>query len=189
MVDNPDPSMQRDFCTTLGIAVITWNAVEMQMRRLLAQLSNPSNRVAALIAHLGNVALADALKAVAHEWPEDLQKHLNHCAALFDRERAYRNHYVHSPINLIRGKPAVSTKAITSKGGALRIHEGEVDILDITSLLVRLNDLHRYIQALGQVVVNEPSATPLASIEKPPLPDELKLPRQHLVARKPASPA
>src|SRR5215212_3039305 len=89
------------FCAALGGVVIFWNHVEQAMRTLLQRatvLVSMEHRLMVLISSLGNVALAEAMKAIADDHAEDRADHLRHCATLFDAERVYRNYYVHNPL-------------------------------------------------------------------------------------------
>jgi hypothetical protein len=177
------------FCASLGGIVIFWNHVESTMRGLVersVRIGEGQQRVSVLIAHLGNVALVEALNAISDDHHDEIRPHLRHCATLFDSERVYRNYYVHNPITFeTRG---AETKGyahhITAKGGALKAHNGRITTEQLEAFHDRLSALQSYINAL----VNHSCGmlqTPLSSLEMPPLPDKLELHRLRLIERSP----
>lgn len=180
------------FCTALGGIVIFWNHIEMHMRMLVSRatrIGEGSHRVWVLVSGMGNLALAEALEAIADDHRDEISPHLKHCAALFDAERVYRNYYVHNPVSFeTRGD---NTKGIashvTSKGGALRQHLGRITTEQIDAFHDRLSVLQSYISDL---LAHSRGAleTPLSSLEKPPLPDKLELNRLRLIERTPPPP-
>ena len=117
------------FCTSLGMLVIFWNHIEASMRALVqraTRIGEGEDRIAVLVANLGNVGLAEALEAIADDHRPEIKSHLKHCSALYDAERVYRNYYVHNPVTFeTRG---TETKGfahhVTAKGGTLRSHVG-----------------------------------------------------------------
>lgn len=181
---------ERQFCLALGGIVIFWNHVEQSIRTLLQRatiLGSMEHRIMVLTANLGNVALAEAMIAIADDHDEDRAVHLKHCAALFDAERVYRNYYVHNPLTFHTMGAETKSFAmhVTAKGGALKMHRGFITREQLESFHSRLSALQSYIGELIQDSIDLRGGKPLSSLEKPPLPDKLELQRLRLIVRQP----
>jgi hypothetical protein len=174
------------FCTSLGGIVIFWNHIEDTMRGLVHACTGRGHRTTVLVAHLGNVALAEALAAVADDHDAEICAHLKHCSALFDAERIYRNYYVHNPVTF-ETRGAVThgrAKHITAKGGALKMHQGQVSRQQLDEFHDRLSKLQLYLIDLVAAAIGRSDQESLSSLEKPPLPDKLELHRLRLIEQK-----
>ncbi|HVR91172.1 MAG TPA: hypothetical protein VHG29_08790 [Novosphingobium sp.] len=132
--------------------MVFWNHVEQSFRTLLQRathISGPDGRLWSLIAHLTPVQLKDAMIALSVDHAPERELHLKHCAKLFDREREYRNHYVHGPLTFLTTQAASKGLAsgVTVRGGALRVQRTEISA----------NELHEYRDRLGalQVYIGE----------------------------------
>lgn len=179
------------FCASLGGVVIFWNHVEMDMRTLVqraTRIGEGEQRVMVLVANLGNVSLAEALTAVSDDHRDEIKPHLRHCSDLFAAERVYRNYYVHNPTSFITRGADTKGRAnhVTAKGGALKGHASLISAEQLDAFHDRLSALQRYIGALIGHSLGQP--IDLASLEKPPLPDKLEVPRQRLIAPTPPPP-
>ena len=182
------------FCQILGAVVIAWNHVEMSFRTLLHYAARgeagPSigERIDVLLAHMGNFSMAEAMQAIAEDFDPPASEHLIHCAALFDALRLYRNYYVHAAITFATTTDESHTVAImqqmTAKGGALKLHQGTVKRPEVEAFQERLFTLQSYVGSVLTGLIGLPNATPLASLEKPPLPDKLELRRLRLIELK-----
>lgn len=180
------------FCQNLGGVTIFWNHVEASMRLLVHYAARDGatraigHKLDVLISNLGNVALADGLTAMADEFNEPMKGHMTHCAKLFDSERIYRNHYVHTPITFhTRGdQTAAFAQQISAKGGALRLYQGQVECDELIAFHDRLAALNTYICALISELIDLPNRMLFASLERPPLPDKLELKRLRLIEHK-----
>ena len=182
---------EKRFCEKLGAIVIFWNHIESSFQSLVhfaargEDGSNITHRLDVLVAHLGNVALAEAMQAISEDHEDELGGHLKHAADLFDALRVYRNYYVHGPITFASTETdtAAMMQQLTAKGGSLRLHQGHVARPQLEDFMERLSALMRYLTALTLHMLELPT-TPLASLEKPPLPDKLELRRLRLIERK-----
>jgi hypothetical protein len=180
------------FCASLGGVVVFWNHVESTFRLLLHFVARGprglaiAHRLDVLIANLGNVSLAEALKAIADDCEAELRDHLQHCAALFDALRIYRNYYVHGPITFhsTQDTTAAFVQQMTAKGGALKLHQGSVSTVQLDSFNDELSGLLMYTSHLISEVTQFEKRPPLALLEKPPLPDKLELRRLRLIELK-----
>ena len=95
---------EKELCQALGEVVVFWNHVEQSFRILLhraTHIAGPDGRIWSLVAHLTPVQLKDAMIALSADHAAERKEHLIHCAKLFDREREYRNHYVHGPLTFL----------------------------------------------------------------------------------------
>jgi len=137
---------ERKFCATLGELVVRWNDLEALLQLFLYKTTDARGyRVDVLIANLGNVALTDSIKAIADDYEESLRSHFKHCATYFDVLRTYRNHYVHGPIAFAsQGTPPKLigfTQSQSSKGGVLRLHQGQITIEQLEEFIVWIASL------------------------------------------------
>jgi hypothetical protein len=177
------------FCAALGGVVIFWNHIDWSMRTLLQRatiLGSMNERVMVLVPNLGNVALTEAMTAIADDHEEDRASHLKHCAALFDAERIYRNYYVHNPFTFLSTESDTKSLAmhVTAKGGALKVHRGHVTAAQLETFHDRLSALGMYIGEIIQDSIDSRGGKPLSSLEKPPLPDKLELNRLRLIEQR-----
>ena len=146
-------SHENDLCKALGEVVIFWNHVEQSFRILLQRathISGPDGRIWSLIAHLSPVQLKDSMIALAEDHADERQKHLIHCAKMFDREREYRNHYVHGPLTFLTTESSSKgyVSAISVRGGALKHKRAEIDVEELMKFRDRLGTLQSYIGEL-----------------------------------------
>lgn len=186
----PFTSEELQFCTCLGMVVVAWNHAKSSMRRLVqrsVRIGDSGERIMILVANLGNVSLSEALSAIADDHRDEIKAHLKHCAVLFDAERIYRNYYVHSPVTFATTEDESFSKGvahqISAKGGALRSHTGFVTADDLVAFKDRIASLQNYLSALlSNSMTLQP---PLSSLQMPPLPAKLELPRRNLIEPKP----
>jgi hypothetical protein len=132
-----------EFCRALGEVVVFWNHVEQSFRVLLQRatfLGGPDGRIWGLIAHLTPVQLKDALIAIAADHEPERAAHLRHCATLFDREREYRNHYVHGPLTFATTELASIgvVESVIARGGSLRVQQALISAAELTTYRDRL---------------------------------------------------
>ena len=77
--------------------LLAWHSAESWMHGLLTWQLGRGDKMQALTAHIGNVALTDALRTMAADFSTDvIRPHLIHAAEYLDRLREYRNYYAHS---------------------------------------------------------------------------------------------
>ena len=174
---------EREFCRALGEVVVFWNHVEQSFRVLLHRatfLNGPDGRLWGLIAHLTPVQLKDALIAIAADHAPEREAHLRHCAALFDREREYRNHYVHGPLTFATTdlESIGVVEGVVARGGSLRVQQALVSAAQLTSYRDRLGALQRYIGELLQDSRDLRSGKPLAELEMPDLAPRLSVAKE-----------
>lgn len=170
-------------------AVIVWNCVEQEARRLLV---GPQQRnIAALVAsaHLGNVALTDALRAFAETLEDEVEaSHVAHACEMFERIRAYRNYYVHGLTFLgLQGPELLPTAVVRGMEakGRLALVEADVSVDDIRALWRMCCNAYSYFHALNlrklkladETHDGEPDPWP----KKPPLPTKLQRRRSYLL--------
>ena len=163
---------ENEFCRSLGEVVVFWNHVEQSFRVLLQRatfLGGPDGRIWGLIAHLTPVQLKDAMIAISSDHAPEREAHLRHCAALFDREREYRNHYVHGPLTFLTTEQASEAlvSGVVARGGSLRVQQARVSAAELTAYRDRLGALQRYIGELLQDSRDLREGKPLAELEMP----------------------
>ena len=144
---------ENEICLALSEVVIRWNHIEQSFRMLLQRathLGGSDGRIWSLVAHLTPVQLKDAMIALSEDHAEDRRDHLAHCAKLFDREREYRNHYVHGPLTFLTTDEASSALAssVTARGGNLRWRSAEIGVAELVGYRDRLKVLQGYIGEL-----------------------------------------
>ena len=176
------------FCQALGEVVVFWNHVEQSFRTLLQRathIGGPDGRLWSLIAHLTPVQLKDALLALSEDHEEARREHLRHCAALFDREREYRNHYVHGPVTFLTTDTAsvALASSVAARGGNLQVRRAEVTAAELVAFRDRLGALQDYIGELLRDSANLRGGEPLAKLEKPPIADPPAVPKESWWAR------
>ena len=169
--------------------MVRWNNTEASVRLLLfgaIDPPRPGHRIDVITAHLQNVAVSESLTAVADDHDEPLRAHLKHCAKLFDAYRIYRNHFAHDPIDFAKkedGTFIAFAQTTTSKGGSLRLSQGDVTLSDLLSFRSQLDVFRRYMSGVISHLWGIPGHEPLASLEMPPLPDKLKKHYLNLIER------
>jgi hypothetical protein len=203
--------------TELGRMVTTWNWLESQVRVVLTLLASASEeallrgqnrmdevtaartRARVLTTHLGNVAITDAINALAKGQNALLAGHLTHLSKLFDRLREHRNFYAHgtkgagSNVSL-DGRMETSALAtqVTAKG-TLKVSSLRFGKSDLEVFVRQLGDAGRYSQMIQHAIIN-PNLPPEAyagvfehpsSLQKPPLPDRLLKSHQALIGEPP----
>lgn len=166
--------LENEFCRALGEVVVFWNHVEQSFRVLLQRatfLGGPDGRIWSLIAHLTPVQLKDAMIALSVDHAPEREVHLRHCAALFDREREYRNHYVHGPLTFTTTDQMSKgvIEGVMARGGSLRVQQALVDTAELTAYRGRLASLQRYIGELLQDSRDLREGRGLADLEMPAL--------------------
>ena len=163
---------EAEFCQALGEVVVFWNHVEQSFRTLLQRathLAGPDGRIWSLIAHLTPVQLKDAMIALSSDHAPERGVHLIHCAKLFDREREYRNHYVHGPLTFLTTDSASKglVSGVTARGGALRIQRTEISVLELVEFRNRLGALQIYIGEILEDSRTLRGGKSLAELERP----------------------
>lgn len=163
---------EKDFCQALGEVVVFWNHVEQSFRILLQRathIGGPDGRIWSLIAHLTPVQLKDAMIALSFDHDPERQAHLKHCAALFDREREFRNHYVHGPLTFLTTEQASEAlvSGVVARGGTLRLHQAKVTAAELIAFRDRLGALQTYIGQLLEDSRTLRDGKPLSDLEMP----------------------
>jgi hypothetical protein len=180
----------KQFALAFVDMIITWNCVEAEARNLLLNTSHGGLGIFAAVTSLGNVALSNAILADAEYLDQPASEHLEHFAECMDRQRSYRNHYVHGISLLGRsmdgqnaGAMLISVEAkprlrhIQEAVSRERITEFAAELEELRLYGARLNTKlrHRF-HKLSALVEPEPPTWP----EKPPLPVKLKKTRTRL---------
>jgi len=165
---------ENEFCRALGEVVVFWNHVEQSFRVLLQRatfLGGPDGRIWSLIAHLTPVQLKDALISISSDHAPERGAHLRHCAEIFDREREYRNHYVHGPLTFLTTEQASIgvVEGVIARGGSLRVQQAFISAAELSSYRDRLGVLQRYIGELLEDARNLRGGKPLVELEMPPV--------------------
>lgn len=166
---------EQELCQALGEVVIFWNHVEQSFGWLLQRathLGASEGRLWSLIAQLTPMQLKDAMIAVSADHAPDREAHLRHCGALFNREREYRNHYVHGPITFRTTDKASEAlvSGVVARGGTLRIHGATVSSVELTAFRDRLGKLQAYLAELLEDSRTLRGGKPLSELAMPPLP-------------------
>jgi hypothetical protein len=194
MLDLPHtPENELHFLARLGEMLLAWNSVESWMAGLLTWQIGGGSKMNALTAHIGNVTLTDILRTFAADFSNDIVRpHLVHAAEYFDRLREYRNYYAHGSQMLWpqRGEALAYLHQATAKG-RFALHQTFIAKRHLEFVIAHCETLHDYCSALVTIdddgIVHppprmdrfpEPAAVPPSLLEKPPLPDRLKKPRQ-----------
>ena len=166
---------EKEFCQALGEIVVFWNHVEQSFRTLLQRathISGPDGRLWSLIAHLTPVQLKDAMIALSEDHAPERELHLKHCAKLFDREREYRNHYVHGPLTFLTTDTASKglVSGVTARGGTLRVQRSEISANELFGYRDRLGALQVYIGEILEDSRNFRGGKPLTGLHCPAIP-------------------
>lgn len=163
---------ENEFCQALGEVVVFWNHVEQSFRHLLQRathIGGPDGRIWSLIAHLTPVQLKDAMIAISSDHAPDREMHLKHCAALFDREREFRNHYIHGPLTFLTTEQASEAlvSGVVARGGTLRLHQAKITAAELIAYRDRLGALQNYIGELLADSRTLRDGKPLSDLEMP----------------------
>jgi hypothetical protein len=174
---------EKAFCQALGEIVVFWNHVEQSFKMLLQRgthIGGPDGRLWSLIAHLSPVQLRDAMIALSEDHDEARREHLRHCALLFDREREYRNHYVHGPMTFLTTDEASAAfvSTLSARGGTLRVQRAQVTAAELVTYRDRLGALQVYIGEIIRDSINLRDGAPLGELEKPPIAPPLSVPKE-----------
>lgn len=175
--------LENELCRSLGEVVVFWNHIEQSFKMLLhraTHLGGPDGRLWSLITHLSPVQLRDALIAISEDHEPVRAEHLRHCARVFDREREYRNHYVHGPLTF-RTTDSESSGVISNmaaRGGSLRVQHGSVTAEELREYLNRLGALQSYIGELIQDSINLRGGKSLDDLSKPEIAPQLQVPKE-----------
>jgi hypothetical protein len=140
-----------------------------------------------LTAHMGTVSLCDALRTLSAEFaPTESREHIAHFLELFERLRAYRNHYVHA-IRILGGseiEPIGLAETISAKG-RLMLHQETVTLDDLLSLSANLAQARSYASSiifrLWRAGKDPDAALQSPWPQKPPLLDKLQKPAKPLL--------
>jgi hypothetical protein len=128
------------FLARLGEIVVSWNQLQASLQLMVYRLAG-GHRADILTAHMGAVSLSDGLRTLSTEFgPEELREHIAHFLELFDRLRAYRNHYVHAVLMIGRSdedKPIGFAQTTIAKR-RLMLHQASVTIDELDRLSLRI---------------------------------------------------
>jgi len=170
--------------------LIKWNQAENMLSNLICHLYGLGNHGNILVAHMGNVALKDALTTLSFEFSDDVfRDHITHYLAYFDRVREWRNYYVHGILieAEVAGERGGYIQQMQARG-KLAVTQQFVSVADVN----RVTEMCETLRAYGGWINLEPhrrdptidflkDQPPLASRDKPPLPDRLTKPRAYLL--------
>ena len=185
---NSDDPKRQAFLATLGSLVVCWNHLEASLQSMVYALGGAGSRTDIITAHMGNVALCDALRVLSAEFGDDMLKpHLVHFIELFDRVRTYRNYYVHGVRHLgldQQGAVVGMSQSISAKT-RLILHQETVTEENLKACNLQIEKGRRYADAiisnLWQIDRSLDEEQSLSSLQKPPLPDKLRKPRLPLL--------
>lgn len=177
------------FYAALGEMLIKWNHAESLLRFMVVWLYELGDKGDILTAHMGSRTLSDAMNTLAEEYSDDiLRLHLKHFVSYLDTLRGYRNYYAHG-IAIVgfneKGEP-VGTLQETQARGSLTLTQELVSIEKIEAVTVMCQTAAAYGSAIISEMIHRKKLStaylgpPLASRQKPPLPDQLKKPRTSL---------
>lgn len=173
----------------IGELVSKWNVLEGQVRYtlmfVLERVCPPSPAAQILTAHMGSVALTEALRTAANEFTSDnIRKRLLHSADYIDRLRAYRNFYVHgfTHVGWNRSREPIGFLQSTSAKSRLIEHEDTFLESDVEDLISKIAEIQSFIGQLYSFLRDgeQPRWTSTHGPwrEMPPLPPLLKKPRR-----------
>ena len=185
-----DSEGAQKFALSFVDMIMTWNAVEGEARNLLLSTSKGGLGTFAAVLSLGNVALSNAILAEAEYMDQPDKEHLEHFAECMDRQRIYRNYYVHNLSVLGRtadGKQAGALLTGTEAKPYLRQTQASLSDKRVREFAEELEQLRLYGFRLNQMLRHKfkklaslAESPPPTWPEKPPLPERLRKPRQHL---------
>lgn len=169
--------------------LVKWNQAESMLNNMVCTLFGLGNHGDILVAHMGNVALKDAMATLSFEFSDDvMREHIAHFLDLFDRVREWRNYYVHGIVHacVVDGEAAGFIQMYQARG-KLALTQQAVTACQIRKVAEWCEALRQYggwinLEPIrregGEFLKDEP---PLASRDKPPLPDRLTKPRVNLL--------
>lgn len=167
----------------MGRIVFAWNSLERTLTSLLNVLIGGEHRAIIVTAHMGTNTQLDALKTIANEFlaGEELD-HIMHVAALFERIRERRNHYVHS-FNNISGdfdgtgfaNPMGSLSGWSARG-RLKQHVSRVGAKELADEANTMRGASHYMALVHNHFRYPNNADYRALPEKFPLPDKMTKP-------------
>ena len=165
---------ENEICRGLGEIVIVWNHVEQSFRILLhraTHIAGPDGRLWSLIAHLTPIQLAASMAALSHDHQDERRGHLIHCSKVFDREREYRNYYIHAPRTFwsTDTMSQLVASSLSARGGSLVLKQSQIEAGELSAYLERLSVLQSYIGELLQDSHNLRNGKPLSELSKPPV--------------------
>ena len=178
------PKRRPTIYSALGELAVKWNQVELTARSIIKFYYRLGDYGEILIAHMGNVTLADALNTLSAEFAEPEERpHLAHFIAYADAVRSYRNYYVHGVVQADGGFGNV--QQIQAKG-RLTITTERISVAQVRQVIGMCECAATYggmILALGASRGTPEHAWVLesASLYKPPLPATLRKPRRYLL--------
>jgi len=199
-MSTPDSEAANQLHAAVGEMVLAWNGAEMTLTFILntlcRELSGPPSADSMFIpgiltAHMGNVALANALRTISAEFAEPvLQEHLNHFIEITDRIREYRNYYVHGISDLSVSETDGVVGHLQSDQARGRIVRN-LEFVTIPKLRKTTENclvakqygtriLNHIFTRKEHISLNPVPLPPLTSQDKPPLPDRLLKPRLFL---------
>lgn len=180
---------EAEIYAALGEMLVTWNRTESMVRFIIVWFYGLGDKGDILTAHMGSRTLDDAMNTLAEEFSDnEFKPHLKHFVSYLDTLRAYRNFYAHS-IAIVgfneAGAPIGLAQETQAKGKLLLTQE-HVTAEQIRSVTAMCKTLHSYGSAIVANAMREmgapvPELPPLSSLEKPPLPEQLKKTRLRLL--------
>lgn len=190
MDESPERS-EVEIYAVLGEMLIKWNHAEGIVRMLIVWFYGLGDEGDILTAHMGSRGLDDALNTLAEELTDEPYKsHLKHFVTYLDTVRAYRNYYAHSIsiVGFTEGGDPVGVLQQTQARGKYLLAQEQVTVEKIRSVITMCQTASRYGAAIVNEVIRQagvrlPGVQPLASLEKPPVPAQLKKPQMRLKAQ------
>lgn len=191
LTDDGDKRFALGFLDT----IMTWNQIEDQARNILLAASGGGVGAFAAVLSLGNVALSNAIRSQAEYMEPIWREHLQHFVEVMDRQRAYRNYYVHNVFALGRsqdGKVATAMLTSTEAKPLLRHHQGFLSDGRVQEFASELEQLRLYGFHLWQMLRRKykdgpkvPEVEPQSWPQKPHVPETLKRLRTYLPGHAP----
>lgn len=158
--------------------VFQWNHLESTTRYLAQSMSGTSGYVGQILtSHIPNQTLENALKALSQRYDDILVEHVAHFCKGFSIIRDWRNHYVHGIFRMAEmdGSACGYVSSVGISKGRLGVHQAPVQTHEVVAITGHAEVFHRYVSAIIGHVFNAHgnnlfAYTPLAQLEKPPLP-------------------
>jgi hypothetical protein len=178
---------EANFYQAMGRAVIAWNNADTAMRILLNEMCGDSTashlmRTAVLTSELGSVSLTNALRSLSDAiFPPNASAAVAHAVDYFERGLAFRNYYVHGihKAEERTGKTGGVVGTISAKT-KLKAHQDFIPVEALEALAAHASAIENYADAL-KMWFRSPLDTAGSTLpRKPPLPDKLEKPHQHL---------
>jgi hypothetical protein len=124
---------------------------------------------------MGAVGLQNALCAIAkHSQTKGEGGHLEHCSALYDRLRGYRNYYIHGTVfttEYTDGRPAAGFTFGKTAKGQIKTYSARVEAPQIQAVADQCYELGLFARQIFHHLHGGPKPD-----ERPPLPDKPPLP-------------